>query len=728
LKVLAILFGAGLVLITSFCLGSLLLQVLKIRTQRLEQRLVAIITGSALLSAIMFALCTVHLVRKWVLLTIAAGSIAAWWRMKPTVEQEVSPALPRIWSYTFLVAFGVFTLFYFFHALAPEISPDGTAYHLAIADHYNRAHGFEKVPTSIYFNISQGGELLFLMAFAFGKHSAAALVHCAFLIMLPWLLLAYGRRFGFPMVGAAAGLLVYASPVFGADGLSAYIDVALGVVVFAMYYLLQIWDQQRDDRLLIPAAILAGFSFSLKYTAFLAAIYCLGFVLWKQRKVPWVMVVIVAAFALPWLIKSWMWVGNPLSPFGNHLFPNPWVHVSFERDYRAYLRHYDLTDMRQLPIEATVKGEKVSGLLGPVFLLLPLSLFALRWRQGRQLLLAGAIMALPYATNVGTRFLIPAAPFFALALGLVVAQWPWLLYSMVAVHLILSFPPMVSRYSGPTAWRVDPKIPFRAALRLESEDSFLRRKWPGYVVDRLIEDHVPPGQPIFLFGATAESYTTRRMLVGFLSAPNETLRDMLWTPIVAGYQPSDVLRFNFPRQTVRKLRVVKTGVNAEENWSIAEFQVLLDGQEIPRAPQWRLTAHPNPWDVQLAFDNNPVTRWKTWQTAAVGDYVQIDFEQPQAVNGAVIVCSQDYTNKQVRIESLDAHNQWKPTGGDMRESQGAVDQNWRLAATSELKARGIRYLLVYDGDLGANDFRDHAAQWGLKKIAEAAESVIYQVN
>lgn len=729
MKVLAILFGAGLVLATSYCLGSLLLRALDLRFRRLEQRLFALITGSACLSAIMFSLCAAHLVRKWVLLTVALASIAAWWRWKAPAEPRTSDfaILPRFWQYTFLAAFGVFTVFYFFHALAPEISPDGTAYHLAIVDHYNRAHGFEKVPTSIYFNISQGGELLFLMAFAFGKHSAAALVHFAFLAMLPWLLLAYGTRFGHPLVGAAAGLFVYASPVFGADGLSAYVDVAIAVVVFALFYLLQIWDEQRNDRLLIPISILAGFSFSLKYTAFLAAVYAIGFVLWKRRfrfgsAVP-VMLAIIALFVVPWLVKNWMWVGNPIAPFGNRLFPNPWVHVSFEQDYQRYLRHYDLPDRRRLPWEAVVLGEHVSGLLGPLFLLTPLALLALRWRQGRQLLLAGTIMALPYATNIGTRFLIPAAPFFAFALAMVLGQFPWVLAAVAMAHAGVSLPMVVPFYSGPTAWRVDPKIPFRAAFRRESEDSFLRRKWPGYVVDRLIEANVPPGEPVFLFGATAEAYTSRRMLIGFLSAPNQTLRDMLWTPIVLGFQPTVALNFDFPKQTVRKLRVVKTGINGEEDWSIAELRVLVGGHEIPRSPRWRLTAKPNPWEIQLAFDNNPVTRWRSWQQPAIGDYVEIDFGQPQEVSGAVILCSADYTNKLIRLEA-----QGKPLGGEMHDLPAPVDQNLRIAATSEFKARGIHYLLVYDGDLGANDFRQYPTRWGLTKLGEAAESVIYRID
>ncbi len=66
------------------------------------------------------------------------------------------------------------------------------------------------------------------------------------------------------VAGIAGALICFASPVFGKDGSSAYVDVALAAVVFALFYLLQIWDASRDSKLLVPIGILAGFSFATK--------------------------------------------------------------------------------------------------------------------------------------------------------------------------------------------------------------------------------------------------------------------------------------------------------------------------------------------------------------------------------------------------------------------------------------------------------------------------------
>jgi len=734
-----ILFGASLTVATALSFGTLLFRVLNLRLQRSEALFLAFPVGAALLSAILFLLCAVHQARKGVYIAIAVVSVALALRpgKQPEKPLQSRADLPTLWRWTFPLLFAAFTLVYFVWALAPEISPDGTAYHLAVVDHYNRAHGFERVPTDIYFNMSQGVELLFLMAFAFGKHSAAALIHFAFLATLPWLVLNYARRFGLPLAGIAAAVLVYAAPVVGIDGSSAYNDVALAAVLFAMFYLLQIWDQQRENRLLIPVGILAGFAVAVKYTGFIAPLYALAFAGWKLLrprksdsgvlKPLFIVLAMTTLIAAPWLIKNWMWVQNPVEPFGNQIFPNRWVHLSFEHDYQAGLRHYELADRRQIPLEVTYRGTTLGGLLGPVFLLAPLALLALRSTEGRRLLLASFLFALPYLDNIGTRFLIPALPFLAMALALALARWPGVLYGVTIAHAVLSWPSVVGIYSTPSAWHID-NIPFEAALRIEPEDSYLQRLSSGYPTDRLIENQVPKGEPVFLFGATSEAYTTRRMLVRYLSAPNEVLGDILWTPIFPGFQPSVVLDFPFPPRQLSKLRVVQTYAGGAEMWSISEFRVFAGGREIPRSPEWRLKARPNPWDVQLAFDNTPATRWRTWQTAAPGDYIEVDFGAPQLVDNVRIESSPEYANTQIRLEAPDANGRWTPLGEAPHQTKQTIRADLRRAAAFEVKARGVRYLIVNREDTNAQDLRLRPDAWGLKLIGEAGYDQLYRVE
>ena len=242
------------------------------------------------------------------------------------------------------LAFAVYLVLYFANAMAPEFSYDGSRYHLGLAARYLREHGFHPITDNLCACLSQGVEMLYLFAFAFGRHSAAAMVHFTFLVALVWLMLRYARRAGFPLAGACAALLVFASPAVGVDGSSAYIDVAVAAVAFALFWLLQLWDEIRTPRLLIAVGLVAGFAYAAKYTAWLAVPYAVGFVAWKSRRLRDVLVVGACAAVLiaPWMLKNWLWVQNPLAPFYNAWFPNPYFTVAFEREYRQHMMWYNL--------------------------------------------------------------------------------------------------------------------------------------------------------------------------------------------------------------------------------------------------------------------------------------------------------------------------------------------------------------------------------------------------
>ena len=735
-QVFYILFGSAFTAATSLALGLILFRGLSIRLKQVEERLLAFITGSALLSGIVFALSTVKLARKGIFLAVGALAILGALRLgahRPA--PEALPPLPRKWRWLALGVFGVFGVMYFFHAMSPEISPDGTAYHLTFPAAYYRAHGFVRIPWNMYANITQGIELLFLVAFAFGKHSAATLVHFSFFLAAPWLMICWGRRFGFPAAATAGALFFFASPIVGMDGTIAYVDVAMAAVLFALFYFLQIWDAGRDARLLIPIGILAGFSFAVKYTAFLAVPYTLGFLawkLWRARKPLVRPLTVVAGLALifigPWLVKNWLWMDNPVSPFANAIFPNPYVHISFENEYRAYQRTYGLTSYRQYPWELTVSGVILGGFVGPLYLLMPFALLALRKSAGRQMLLAGFVFSLPYLSNAGTRFLIPTLPFLSISLAMAAASWEWVLVGLVLAHAVCSWPTVVPLYCHQSAWRLDGNSHILPALRIEPEDTYLRRTFEGYAYDRTIEQLVPPGGKVFSYGQVAEAYTTRQILVKYLAAPNEILGDIVWTPLFKDFQPNVAMDYRFPRRTVRRLRVVKTGAPVDLLWGISEFRVYDANAELNRDPSWRLTAKPNPWDVQLAFDNSPVTRWRSWETARAGMYVEIDFGKPQPVDSVRIETQVEWGEGGMRVDGLDGSGQWTTLAdrGDRKELH--IQVNLRLAATRELKARGIRYLLIGLDDLGSEDFHQRAAFWGIKFLAEAGNQRLYYIE
>lgn len=730
-----ILFGAGFTVAVSLALGRLLLRQLGLRLHRLEEGFLAFVTGAACLSAAVFWLAVAHLLYKGVLLALGAAVLAIAWRLKAHHSPSHRlPPLQPFWKRLFAAAFAVYTVLYFCNAMAPEISADGTEYHLGLVARYLRERGFPRITTNLYASLSQGVELLFLYAFAFGRHSAASLVHFAFLAALPFGMIAWARRFGVPAAGATGALLFYLSPVVGIDGTSAYIDVAVAAGAFAVFYLLEIWDRERTPALLVPIGLLAGFAYAAKYTAFVAFPYALGFVAWKLRRArqplarPLAVVSLCAALiAAPWAVKNWIVVDNPFSPFLNRWFRNPYIHVSFEEEYRRHMRHYPgLGSYAEIPLEVTVRGRVLAGLLGPVFLLAPLALLSLRWPQGRRLLGAAAVFGSTYFANIGTRFLIPAAPFVALAMGMIFTRAPGIAPAVVVFHGLISWPSHIKMYADPYCWRLE-RVTWREALRIVPEEEWLNRRWAGYPIARMIEDLVPPGEKVFAWQRVSEAYTNREILVAYTAAFNHTLGDILWTPMIPEYHPVWRFTFQFPPERVRKLRVVQNGRSETELWAVNEFRVYADGEALPPRASWRMTARPNPWEVELAFDGNPATRWRSWEAMQPGMFVELDFGEETAVSRVVLECSQDHGQTRLKLEGLDAGGRWKLLG-EPRFSDAAVPSDLRRRATEAVKARGVRYLLIHDSDFRAEDFRTRASEWGLRFLAERAGARLYRIE
>ncbi len=723
-----ILFGVAFTCATAYSMGQLLLSRLDLgKLYREERRIFAFLTGSALLSTLVFLFCACGLARKGVFLVVGLAAIAAAWRLRPDLAESL-PALPRPWRILFLVVYAAFGFLYFCNAMAPEFSPDGSSYHLGLVARYLREHGFHRIVTTMYANLSQGVEMLFLFAFAFGRHSSAAMVHLSFLAILPLAMICYARRFGFGPMGVVAALLMFASPVVGIDGTSAYNDVAAASVLFVLFYVLQIWAESRRSGLIIIAGLLAGFAYAVKYTIGIALIYAFVFVALKSRRALVPLTLCAAAMVAPWMIKNIVLVQNPFAPFANKLFPNRYRHPDAEAEYRSDMAAYDGPSYAQIPLELAVHGSHLGGLIGPVFLLLPFSLLALRWQAGRQLLIPAVLFSLTFPLNMGTRFLIPPLPFWWMALALAFRNAPGAAVTIVLFHALASWPAGLRQYCDQYAWRLD-KFPIRPALRIVKEEKFLAERYPPYVYARMVEINVPAGKKVFAFGSVvADAYTSRDVMVGFQTTLSRTIREMLWTPLMRDFQPTHGLDFHFPPVTARKIRVVQTTPHGSDIFSISEFRIYSHEHELPRQPTWRLRAHPNPWDVQYAFDNSPITRWSSREAIGPGMFVEVDFGRPETIDFVRLECARDQYQVRLKLEMLDSSGAWKPLGGAPAETDLPRFTGLRRAAVEEVKRLGVEYILVHDEDLRASDFEDFTALWGLRLVDAKGAAKLYQAE
>ena len=195
-----ILCGAGFTVAVALALGLLLLRWSGVELRREEALPLGFVTGAALLNLIVFALGMAQAIYSWIFLAVGFLVLFIAWRQGAFVLPTARfPALKRFDRWLFGIVFSIFGLLYFFYAMAPEMSPDGSTYHLGLIGRYARAHGLYRITTHMYANLSQGVEMLYLFAYVFGRHSATALVHFAFNVAVTVSIVNYGRRHGFAM-------------------------------------------------------------------------------------------------------------------------------------------------------------------------------------------------------------------------------------------------------------------------------------------------------------------------------------------------------------------------------------------------------------------------------------------------------------------------------------------------------------------------------------------------
>jgi hypothetical protein len=730
------LIGALLTLACATALGLSLLQRLRISLTRVEHYLFAFLTGSAALSLLVLWLAALHLARKGVFLVVAACLVTLAYRSlaKTNFEPRLRSSASR-WLAALLLATAIpFAAVYLFTAWAPEVSADGAGYHLGNVLQYCSHHGLVAI-RDLYGALPEGMEMLFLFAFTIGRHSAAALVHLGFLFALPLMVICYSLRFGSGKAGLCAAALVFLSPVVGQDGSVAYNDVALAAAAFGVVYAIELWLIHRQNQLLILAGALAGFCFSIKYTGIVAAVYALsiiGFRVLRDRPVRVRTVVLFAIPALivasPWLIRNAVYMHNPVAPFFNRVFPNPYVSPKFESDYAESMAHYaGTTSARELAVKYTVTGAGVVGFLGPLFLLAPLGLIVLRTPRGRRLLWAAVLFGLPIIANGGTRFLIPAVPCLALALGMAVETTRFAVPFLILVQALAACPAVEALYCDQWAWHIA-EAPVRAVFNRKTAEEYMQAQLgPGWEIARLAEQRTPPGARIFCFSCPPQAYSSRPLSVYYESLEARALWDMLWTPSERARQPLKRISLAFPDATVQRLRVALAAANPNQVWTVAEMRILSHGAELRRSPQWKIHASPDPWEAPFAFDNSPVSKWSAEQYGARGAFLEVAFDRPEAADAIVLECPEDAPEqlavwaeppgqRMIRLSTRIASTAVKPPAG------------MRRAAVKMLETYGYEYLVVAKGDYYADDYRKYAPFWGIRSIAEAGDWTLYHLE
>ena len=264
-----------------------------------------------------------------------------------------------------------------------------------------------------------------------------------------------------------------------------------------------------------------------------------------------------------------------------------------------------------------------------------------------------------------------------------------------------------------------PHAPWKAALGIIPQDKYLLQRDAGWVVARMLDEYVPRGKRVWSTSPVAESYSATEVLVNYYSAEGELIQDILTTAVKPNYQPLRNLRYTFAPRTLSRLRLVQEARNLTQIWSIGEMNFFLGSEEIRPTTKWTIGSSSFPWDIALAFDRNPVTRWRSWEPIHPGMWIDMDFGAPVQMDRVELHSSFDEQDIDVKLEGVNA---------SLTKLDDPPSEDLRRLATATVKKRGIDYLLIAGDHWLTADIHADPARWGLKKIADRGDAWLFQIQ
>jgi hypothetical protein len=330
-------------------------------------------------------------------------------------------------------------------SMDPELKGDAGVYHLTIPKLYIAHGGFFRIPFNVYSNWPLNGEMVFTMAMLLRDYVLANSVQCIFSVFTAYAIFEYVRVRKSAWYGFMAVLFVLFNHTFMREAAVGYVDIIQAFfMTTAFIFMMRANDEPEQRRVcLLLSGISCGMMAGMKVSGFLGIVPIAAWYLFKLPagnrpcralvELGTCFLPPIVLLALPWMVKTAWFTGNPVYPFFYNIWGGPdWSQACWRQfaDWQASMgMGRTAVDYIKLPLRVILAaGEGYAhfdGSLNKMWIaLVPLSVVAAFWnRTVRACLAVSGIYFVCWASaSQQLRFLIPVIPVLAIVAALALGE------------------------------------------------------------------------------------------------------------------------------------------------------------------------------------------------------------------------------------------------------------------------------------------------------------------
>lgn len=287
--------------------------------------------GLIIITFIAFFLCVFKIFYPIVIIGLILILFLISFRSSLSLQRELIQAIKLTkkslssYSYLYISLILIIMVLPLLNALMPPVSWDAMVYHLTIPKFYLQNHGFKIMPFNFFSNLPMNIDILFLIGMTFGDDRLPALIHFSFGVLLLIILFGFMQRKYSAKSGLLSITLLLSTPIFLKIWGYPYIDIGISFFFFLLFISIFQWIEKFEKKWLVCISVFIAYILGAKFNTL---IYILGFMFFifikliYERKISvskiiksyFVIFIITFILFMPWMIKSYLYTGNPLYP------------------------------------------------------------------------------------------------------------------------------------------------------------------------------------------------------------------------------------------------------------------------------------------------------------------------------------------------------------------------------------------------------------------------------